>query len=243
MAAERIAVPADVAGLDIIASASGGKDSTSLLLALKEAQIPFRAVFADTGWEADETYEYLDLLRRLVCPIEVVRPTRDMVASIKHRAGFPARMQRWCTRELKIEPLRAFHDEHIARAGGETVSAMGIRAEESTDRAAMPMLDDEPEWIDIVDDDGRPKRVRGWGGWVWRPLLSWTIDDVVAIHHRHGVPLNPLYLAGFDRVGCYPCIFSRKEEIRLLAQRSPERIALIEQLEREQTEERARRNV
>lgn len=205
---------------------SGGKDSTALLLALREAGVPFRAVFADTGWEARETYEHLDTLRRIIGPIDVVRPKRDMREAIRHRAGFPARMQRWCTRELKLDPLRAYHDRIASETGIETVSAMGVRAEESEARSKMPIWADDDEW----------------GGYVWRPLLTWTVGDVIAIHHRHNVPMHPLYLAGFDRVGCWPCIFSRKEEIRLLAEREPERIDEIAALEREMTEERARRN-
>lgn len=43
----------------VVCSVSGGKDSTAMCLWLRENGIPFRAVFCDTGWEAEETYEYL----------------------------------------------------------------------------------------------------------------------------------------------------------------------------------------
>jgi 3'-phosphoadenosine 5'-phosphosulfate sulfotransferase (PAPS reductase)/FAD synthetase len=56
-------VPEQVRGLPLIASVSGGKDSTAMMLALIEAKLEFRAVFADTGWEHQITYDYLDMLR------------------------------------------------------------------------------------------------------------------------------------------------------------------------------------
>ncbi len=211
----------------VITSLSGGKDSTAAFLALREAGVASRLVFADTGWEAAQTYEHLrgELAAKLG-PIDWVGVAGGMLAKIRHRAGFPARMQRWCTRELKVAPLRAYHDRIAAEDGRETVSVLGIRAEESAVPAQLPIWEDSDEW----------------GGWVWRPIRDWTVADVLAIHHRHGVAVNPLYRLGHERVGCFPCIYARKEEICLVAEHAPERIAEIDALEREVTEERARRN-
>jgi 3'-phosphoadenosine 5'-phosphosulfate sulfotransferase (PAPS reductase)/FAD synthetase len=223
-------LPDEVSDLAVVASVSCGKDSTALMLALREAGIPFKAVFADTGWEAKETYEHLDYLRDRLGPIDVVKADGGMVAKARKRAGFPSRLQRWCTRELKIVPLRAYHDELIESGGVETVSALGIRADESRARASLKLLDDEPPGS------------RSWGGWVWRPLLRWSVADVLSIHARHGIALNPLYHRGHDRVGCFPCIMSRKEEIRLIAEHAPERISELRELEAELTALRAARN-
>jgi len=120
-------IPDECADLPVVASVSGGKDSTALILALREAGIPARYVFADTLWEADETYVYLDFLRRVLgIVIDVVGAPGGMEARCRHRAGFPGRMQRFCTRELKLDPLRAYHDRIIDEAGHDTISAMRV---------------------------------------------------------------------------------------------------------------------
>ena len=77
---------------------------------------------------------------------------------------------------------------------------------------------------------------------VWRPLINWTEEDVIAIHQRHNVLPNPLYLLGANRVGCWPCMFAAKRDIRILMRENPERIDTIRRLEREINIRRRRKN-
>ena len=217
-----IFLPEQFKDLTLVVSMSGGKDSTAAALALREAGLAFRMAFADTGWEAPETYEHLDYLRGVLGPIDTVGVPGGMREKILARAGFPARLQRWCTSELKVRPMRAYHDD----IGTDTVNVVGIRADESEARGKM---------LDYQDDEQ-------WGGWVWRPILRWSIANVLAIHARHNVRLNPLYHRGHDRVGCYPCVYAGKGEIRLIADSSPARIDEIRALESECTALRAERN-
>ena len=107
---------------------------------------------------------------------------------------------------------------------------MGIRALESAKRSEMGEVE--------LEADGP----RGFGWPVWRPLIEWTIGDVLRIHNAYDVPVNPLYSMGFSRVGCFPCIYARKEEIRLIAELQPQRIDEIAACEEAITKLRELRN-
>ena len=208
----------------VVANVSGGKDSTALSLHLTELGISHRRVFSDTGWEHPDTYRYLDRLERAIGPIDRVFPLLGMAELIRKKAMFPRSGAKYCTRDLKITPINKYMN--AIDPDYRAIVALGIRADESAARAGLG------EWE------------LGGGGvdrLTWRPLIAWKLDDVIAIHARHGIEPNPLYLRGALRVGCWPCIYSRKAEIRMVASESPERIDEIEQLEIAAEEKRQRR--
>lgn len=221
----------------VVASVSGGKDSTAMCLYLQELGIPYRAVHMDTGWEHADTDRYVkEVLPKYIGPITTIsanlkpKPGKEavierfermlgresqMIRLVLNRGYMPSRIARFCTIELKMDVMRA----HLDTLDGEPVSTTGVRAVESAKRSAYP----EWEWWDKADCDQ------------WRPILKWADQDVVDIHTRHGVPPNPLYLRGAHRVGCWPCIYARKAEIRNISETDPKRIDLMEQLEIEVT--------
>lgn len=199
-------------GATVVASISGGKDSAAMSLWLTEQGIEHQRVFADTGWESDVTYAYIrDVLEPKIGPIHWLIPEMQMEELCTKKGMFPSRIRRWCTEKLKVIPIRNF----IRELGGPVVNTVGIRAGESEARSKLP----EWEWSN------------DWDAWIWRPLMSWSFDDVVAIHKRHGLEPNPLYIRGAQRVGCWPCIFARKAEVRMISERDPARIQRIYSLE------------
>ena len=216
----------------VVLSLSGGKDSAAAGLYLREQGIPFVPVFNDTGWEHPALYTHLDYLSGIFGPVTVLRSEieipeayRAEVEALEARLGraspmvrwcvkkamFPSRMRRWCTQELKARPFIQWAKAHP----DELVNVLGIRHDESAARA------DWPEWAQHPDVSSVE---------VWAPLIAWSVQDVVDIHARHGVTPCRLYLEGARRVGCWPCIQSNREELRLLAQ-DDVRVGILRDLE------------
>lgn len=217
-----------------VLSLSGGKDSVAAALHLREQGIEHVRVFMDTGWEHPDLYRHLDYLEAELGPIDRIRadvPTiadevLTQVEAIEGLVGrspspfvrwvvakgmFPSRVRRFCTQELKIRPFLRWVDALDA----DIVNVVGVRAAESLARSRLPERELMPGAEHIE---------------VWRPLIRWTEDDVIAIHHRHNIRPCPLYLRGSTRVGCWPCIQANKEQLRQLG-KDDRRVEALRQLE------------
>lgn len=229
-----------------VVSVSGGKDSTALYLWAMDqwGKDGFKAVFADTGHEHPVTYNYLRNLPEMAQGPEIAWVKGDFKEKIKARVENPARdgahpltvamvdrnkerlrdagytfnntfldmcfsrsqipraRRQFCTEELKLKPMR----EWVRARQAETLYAdvilyNGIRAGESERRSKMSEIEDN-EFFDCT---------------VMRPLLRWSEQDVFDFLKKKNVPPNPLYTdGGAARVGCYPCIHSRKSELASL---------------------------
>lgn len=216
-----------------------------------------RRVFLDSGWELDETYRYLDevLTPRLgqidraalwvpgpgEAPPEGydhleplwATPGKTMAADrwalarvfearigryspfvrlILQWAMFASRRNRWCTDRLKKHAVTGY-----LVTLSDPVNTVGIRAEESVSRAAAPEIEFSADY----------------DAWIWRPIKHFTRDDVIAIHARHGLAPNPVYLQGMGagRCGCGPCVYSGRRDLRWMKESQPARLSLVADLE------------
>lgn len=89
---------------------SGGKDSTALVVLLRDAIPQMEYFFCDTGRELPETYEYLDKIEaRFGISIERLSARKDFDFWRERGGGYlPSPQQRWCTINLKITPMEKF---------------------------------------------------------------------------------------------------------------------------------------
>lgn len=111
-----------------IVALSGGKDSTALALRLKEVEpeTQFLYVCTPTGKELDDLFDHWRTLKGLLCaPILPIMAQRGFDARIEAYNALPNARMRWCTRELKIEPMKAF-----LLANAPCVHYVGLRADE-----------------------------------------------------------------------------------------------------------------
>lgn len=202
-------------------SISGGKDSTAMWLYLaRELKLPnIVAIFADTGWEHPLTYEYLDYLERELGPLVRVKHDLDFVQLAKKKKRFPSTRARFCTEYLKMKPTKAWLEAQFASGAldrANVIQCSGVRHEESPARARMAAFVEKDDYNHLPQ---------------WRPIISWTWQEVFAIHAKHGVDPNPLYKLGMGRVGCMPCIMANFPEVAEIARRFPEVIDKVEQAE------------
>ena len=230
---------------------SGGKDSTATaLFAIENLETPPRFVFCDTGLEAPATYEYIEYLseklkeltgqtvevlkadfsemmarkrERLIARGEAERaehmyPTGVPFLDICIYAGrFPTSLSRFCTGYCKQEVIKKYLVGLSAEAN--VFSWVGERAEESRARAKK-----EPRETIHKNKNGNEV-------YIYRPLLRWKEQQCFDMLERHGIKPNPLYAQGFGRVGCFPCIMFRKNELKMAAELYPEVVEKIKDWE------------
>ena len=138
---------------------------------------------------------------------------------------WPGPQQRYCTSEWKTSPIRRETGRHLKRHpefSNLVVSALGLRAEESSDRAAKHV------WT----PDKHLSRA-GRKAWTWLPLLHFTTEQVFrVIAHARQEP-HPVYRSGYSRCSCTFYIFGTRRDFTIGATLRPSLYAQYVAIERE----------
>ncbi len=196
-----------------VASFSGGKDSTAMVLRLIEEGWPLdEIVFFDTGLEFPQMYEHIEQVERYIgLKITRLHPPqsflywmfeREIVANKGpnkgkvHRIGngWPSLSRRWCTRE-KLTAI----DKHCRGA----VRYIGIAA-------------DEVHRLQRTNNKSSNFMKR-------YPLYEWDMSEADALVYckARGFHWGGLYEL-FRRVSCYCCPLQRLGDLRILRRYFPD---------------------
>lgn len=186
--------------------------------------VPIRWVKADFSWQIAGKRKFIETKWRekgvaesvVLGALEVLHPTGNPFLDLCLWKGrFPSTKARFCTNELKRNPI--IEQVYLPLMDGENMllSWQGVRADESPARRYLAERDEI-----------------GGGLFNYRPILKWTVDSVFEAHRAAGIKPNPLYLQGCNRVGCMPCIMCAKDELRQIAARWPEEVDRVREWER-----------
>ena len=237
-----------------VVSVSGGKDSTATLgvaLATRD-HARVRLVFADTGFEHEETLAQIDALES-ACGIAVETVRADLgpaMAAKRERLpelwgpdGVPeariARAQEMLHPTgypfLDLALLKGRFPSKKARFCTEVLKVLPLqRYHVDLAEAGWWVW----SWQGIRADESRSRaHLPEWedveeGIGVYRPILRWPAEATFEAAEAAGLPVNALYRQGMERVGCNPCIYARKSELAEIAARWPERVEQLREWER-----------
>lgn len=135
--------------------------------------------------------------------------TFDGLAELKGR--FPFMKGRFCTSHLKLYPQHRWMRENLTNKGEKFIRYSGVRRDESNNRSNRQPVE--------IDDFFHCE--------LRHPCVDWTKQMCFDFVQAHGEEVNPLYKLGFTRVGCAPCINSRKGDVLNWVQRFPEMIEKV----------------
>lgn len=150
--------------------------------------------------------------------LELLKPTGIPFLDLCIWKGkFPSTKSRFCTDELKVQPIIDQLIWPLLHEYDSIESWQGIRWDESKVRST---------YVEREGIEPDAQRV-----FAYRPILSWTVEEVFAFHRKYGVDHNPLYVQGMGRVGCMPCVNCNKDELRQIALRFPDVVERIKKWE------------
>ncbi len=108
-----------------IVAFSGGNDSTAMALRMAELGEDFTCLFTPAGNEPSDLRAHVDAVIAIIDRPLVEPPNLSLMFWIQKHQALPNFRQRWCTRQIKIEPCIAY-----LMAQTDPVLCVGLRADE-----------------------------------------------------------------------------------------------------------------
>lgn len=197
---------------------SGGKDSQAMYAVVKSLVprkqiLVIHADLGDVEWPGVKEHikQSVDpAFPLIICKNE----NRTLLSMVEDRGMFPSPKQRQCTSDLKRGPiereLRRFLKAN-PQFDGRIVNCIGLRAQESPDRAKKAALQKN----DKMSVAGRQ--------WLtWLPIHHFSVEQVFEAIAADDQVLHPAYGKGASRLSCAFCIMSSEADLKVAARENPE---------------------
>jgi len=228
------------AGAWIVFNLSGGKDSSAAIFAVnivldmlghpRERRMAIHADLGRAEWASTpETVARIAAIAGV--PLKVVRRAAgDLVdrwiqrfesgkrryeaLETYHLIGpWSSASLRFCQSEMKAAVI----GPAVAKAlrGEQIISVLGLRRDESHNRAAIPIAKGDHRYAKAGNRHGTTMTL-------WNPIADWTADDIFRAHHMFGIPLHDAYtIWGSTRLSCRYCIFASLHDLTASAAAPP----------------------
>lgn len=202
-------------GALFFANNSGGKDSQAMYLYLKQMIPPnllvvVHAALGEVEWPG--TIEHIQYMIGDSHLHIALNPNKTLLEMVERRGMFPDKSRRQCTSDLKRDPISVVI-RRVLREQGKllAVNCMGMRADESTDRAKLKTFSLNKK----LSKAGREC-------YDWLPIHNWTTNEVFTFIAEHGQVPHWAYSKGMTRLSCSFCIMSSQEDLCTAAKLRPE---------------------
>lgn len=225
------------AGALFVINHSGGKDSQAMTIKLA-AMIPASQLvivhshLPEVEW--DGSVEHIRATSFGI-PVYVCQAVKTFFEMVIRRGMFPDKNRRQCTSDLKRGPIdkqiRAILKERGLKL---VVSCEGMRAQESTNRAALEpfKFDTRNSLYSFSRIKGR-KLVEGRDWYKWLPIFDMTTREVFETIRDSGQKPFWTYAEGMSRKSCSFCIMANKSDLRIAKRLRPELFAQYVALEKQ----------
>lgn len=202
-------------GALFICNHSGGKDSQVMFLRLKKIIPPHQLIVIHATLGEVEWPDTIEHIQATIGDHEFhtcQNPNKTFLEMVEKRGMFPDKSRRQCTSDLKRSPIET-KIRHIVKQRGVSiiVNCIGIRAEESTDRAKATTF---------KYSERNSKAGREW--YEWLPIHKMSEVQVFQTIEKNGEQPHWAYAAGMSRLSCCFCIMSKASDLKTAAQLRPE---------------------
>lgn len=201
-------------GALVVISHSGGKDSQAMA-ALVSRHVPADQIVVIHADLAEVEFPgTMEHARDNVGDLEfhVAKAGKTFWDMVERRGMFPSPQYRQCTSDLKRDPINTLIRKLCKERGyTKIVNCMGLRAEESSNRARQ---------VEVKPNKRMSKAGRTMVDWL--PIHKLTKEEVFQVIADAGQEPHWAYAAGMTRLSCCFCIMGSKGDLATAAKLNPD---------------------